>query len=617
MARSEDGAARIATMPGSSAREERDVRTGRGGPNLKALAKSFWVQAGLCMLGAALVRTAFLLRAQGMLDGDEAVLGIQAEQILRGAHPVYFAGQVYMGALDAYLIAPLVALLGPSAWALRLPVLLESLLLIPLSGALAQRLYGRRARLPALVLAAVPALYVTVGQLRVLGGYIETFLFGTLSLLLVVILVERVARRQPSLGLVAALGLVGGVAIWTDSLFLEYVGAIGIWTLPLVYGWARRTIASGSIAPRRLGLGALACIGGGLAGFSPALFFAFRNQFANLTWLLRGGQQTPGASVAHISDPLRLGVLRFMLTRGLPRLAGSYPLWSPLPPIHALQHIGLACVVLALVYTLGRFVNRLSTTRYASHRAAAFRHAWNFALAPILLVVVTVLYWRSSLSDGYVFSFDRTGRYLLVAATAMTLMVASLFGDLPVLVTLLARRAQRWRAPGWRGIARVIHAPFARVVATLALAGLVLANVLPYATANAVLAMQSPFRPADQFPTVDRGLITYLEQHHIRYIWGDHWFNYVAEYLSDGQIVAADYLKGERFPENLAEVERADRPSYVIRADPSAGECDVARMLDQMHVTYRAVPFTQYWVITPLSRTVQPEELTPVLSIGY
>src|SRR5258708_6458897 len=79
----------------------------------------------LALALALLSRILLIVRTHAMIDGDEALVGIQAERILQGQHPVYFYGQAYMGSLEAYLAAALFRLFGPSSWALRaVPLLL-------------------------------------------------------------------------------------------------------------------------------------------------------------------------------------------------------------------------------------------------------------------------------------------------------------------------------------------------------------------------------------------------------------------------------------------------------------------------------------------------------------
>src|SRR3974377_254905 len=47
----------------------------------------------LCLLIAIIVRAFIVIHTQGFIDGDEALVGIQAEHILRGELPIYFYNQ--------------------------------------------------------------------------------------------------------------------------------------------------------------------------------------------------------------------------------------------------------------------------------------------------------------------------------------------------------------------------------------------------------------------------------------------------------------------------------------------------------------------------------------------
>jgi hypothetical protein len=86
-------------------------------------------------------------------------------------------------------------------------------------------------------------------------------------------------------------------------------------------------------------------------------------------------------------------------------------------------------------------------------------------------------------------------------------------------------------------------------------------------------------------------------------------------YLEDGRVQCADLGDAfNRFPSATAAVARADRPSFIVIADPAAGAPDVERRLDALHVRYVSAQFGTLWVITPLSRTVRPVEVG--LSLG-
>jgi hypothetical protein len=129
----------------------------------------------LCFLVALVVRIWLVVHTHAVFDGDEALVGIQAERVLRGEFPVYFYGQPYMGSLEVYLIAIVFAILGPSAWTLRIEPILLSLVVVwltwKLAGALADSaklpLYARRFFMTiAALLAAVPPLYDIVGEFK-------------------------------------------------------------------------------------------------------------------------------------------------------------------------------------------------------------------------------------------------------------------------------------------------------------------------------------------------------------------------------------------------------------------------------------------------------------------
>src|SRR5207245_2463993 len=127
-----------------------------------------------------------------------------AEHILRGALPIYFYGQPYMGSLEAYLVALFVAIGGPSAWTLRAEPVLLSLVVVWLTWKLAAALAGA-AQLPsysrlaymtvAASIAAIPPLYDGILELRTYGGYIETFILMLLLLLSALRLTRRLTRR--------------------------------------------------------------------------------------------------------------------------------------------------------------------------------------------------------------------------------------------------------------------------------------------------------------------------------------------------------------------------------------------------------------------------------------
>ena len=154
----------------------------------------------LCLLAGLLIRVWLSMRTHGTLDGDEALLGIQAEHILRGERPLYFYGLSYFGSLEAYVVAAVSAVFGPSVAVLRAVTTAFGLLLIALTWwfagllATAARLpaaWRRRFAICAALVAAIPPVYDGIIELRTGGGWIESFCL----MLLLLILAFRLTTR--------------------------------------------------------------------------------------------------------------------------------------------------------------------------------------------------------------------------------------------------------------------------------------------------------------------------------------------------------------------------------------------------------------------------------------
>ncbi|MFI6329346.1 DUF423 domain-containing protein [Micromonospora chersina] len=172
-------------------------------------------------------RLALLLADAPPTNSDEATMGLAALHIARGdGFPVWFYGQAYMGTLEAYLAAPLVALAGPSVLVLRLPTLALYALFLALSWRLTRRLGGDRWF--ALLVVGVLALgsdRVIKNQLIAGGGYPELNPAGVALALLTVSLCAGVPRAR--LARWAGWGLVSGLLLWADPLILPFVLALG------------------------------------------------------------------------------------------------------------------------------------------------------------------------------------------------------------------------------------------------------------------------------------------------------------------------------------------------------------------------------------------------------
>lgn len=236
-------------IPGMTAgvRQEPREATRPRAPRRTRLPALLALLIGLAGVG---YRLALLLADAPPTNSDEATMGLAALHIARGdGFPVWFYGQAYMGTLEAYLAAPLVALAGPSVLVLRLPTLALYALFLALSWRLTRRLGGDRwFALLVVGLLALGSDRVVKNQLIAGGGYPELNPAGVALALLTVSLCAGVPRaRLPrraatsgaaatgtaAAGVAARLarwagwGLVSGLLLWADPLILPFVLALG------------------------------------------------------------------------------------------------------------------------------------------------------------------------------------------------------------------------------------------------------------------------------------------------------------------------------------------------------------------------------------------------------
>lgn len=192
------------------------------------------------------------------IEGDEALFagGVYSPDRMAAAvevfgRPVCLMIMSYIGALKAWLYAPLFWLWPPSVWSLRLPMVAAGAATIVLLGALLDRLAGRRAAiLGAALLAADPMFLLTA-----------TFDWGPVGLqhLLLAGALLFIAQGRLTLG---AVGL--GLALWNKAIFVWLL--VGLAGAALIgYGGRLRS----ELGRERL----LRAIGGFLLGALPFVIY--------------------------------------------------------------------------------------------------------------------------------------------------------------------------------------------------------------------------------------------------------------------------------------------------------------------------------------------------------
>jgi 4-amino-4-deoxy-L-arabinose transferase-like glycosyltransferase len=222
---------------------------------------------GAIVLGFA-VRLVLGLRTP--LDASEATLGISALHILHGQLVLMDPDGQYFGATDAYLVAPFVAIFGTSLAAIR-----AALACIGALTVLCAWWFGRIAfRRPehavaGAVAVAVFPLFAVFWSTRLTPGSAELLLLETVCLCVAALIGWGRGRQKRYWAL---LGLVAGIALWSDLLFVCVVVAIALGLLlraPRI-GW-----------PAVLG-GVAVAVGGGVVGMLPWLVVNIPNGLFSL-----------------------------------------------------------------------------------------------------------------------------------------------------------------------------------------------------------------------------------------------------------------------------------------------------------------------------------------------
>jgi hypothetical protein len=542
---------------------------------------------------AVIVRVLLIWRAPGVLDGDEALVGIQAERIAAGIErfPVFFYGQHYMGSLESYLAAGLFHLIGPSVPALRLVTLAFALLLVVQVYELARRVAGQGAANAAALLAALPPPYIGVWSLKARGGYIESMVLGTALLIVTHRLIygpnEALGLTEPlrrrtwlSFGWWLLWGLLAGVAFWVNPISVYYIltaaGTLAIHDLRSVH-WRPRRHDLRLVWPR-LGL-ILAGVG---VGGAPLWIDNVQSGGATFTYLLSGSGSTE-------SPLLRVPrVAAYFVSAILPKLTGA---WSPWGAAND-RWLGAAILALyagAAVYLLVRLV--AGRRGLLGYRARP-RHGHGLVLA--FAAVVAIIFCISGFGGVALnpFGFDAASRYALPLASVLPVAMGALLWRL-------------WRAWAPLGAA--------------ALMVLLAATISGYATVQSDQIFQSEYWT--KLPASEAPLARFLEQQGIHDVWMNHWAGYPLMFYADGQITAADYndvvLHGgvNRLPWALQQVSRDPHAAYVLVTNEEIPRLQL--LLQARGIAYhkqRTGPYVVFW---GFSRPVPPSSVADAIGFVY
>ncbi len=539
---------------------------------------------------AAGLRLFVLFKTHFIADGDEALTGVMAIDILKGERPIFTYGQAYMGAAEAYFTAAIYAILGVSSWGMKIAPLLASLGVIALNYAVARRYLDHPlAGLGAAALTAFPSLYFLMIGLRAWNHYIETLLVGNLLFLVSYsliwgkaadIIVPRfwgyASREWLQWGL---LGLLAGYGFYGHMIIVYYY-------LPIVFFLF---LKDKLFAVR---LTALATIGGFFLGSLPWWVYNLQNNWATLTYFLRPSGRKEAA----------LDVLGHYAQFSWPLATGGFNYWYLTSPVIS--------TFLNVVFGLGLVGWLVARWRgLAGWLRLSLKPAQPVDLLLMFVLVSPLIYVVWGVGNVAFTDLDTTGRYLLPLLGILPVLVG---GGLARLAETLSSRLKWTTAPKkWLPLA----------LAGLVLLGIISSNLYMYRFADFIAVSQSPYFPQLR-PPVDNGpLISYLKSQGVEYANCNHWVGHRLILDSAEAVKCVDYhdltVGGlDRFPQySKIALQPGQKVAFVLLNldDGLPGREGAAlgmeNRLKALGVTYTRQDFPPYLVFIPTSRPVSPTEV--------
>ncbi|GLV55621.1 hypothetical protein KDH_24650 [Dictyobacter sp. S3.2.2.5] len=481
----------------------------------------FELCAGLLIICASVLRLFLAYNNWPQLNADEGVMGIMARHIQTGDLPIFFYGQHYMGALEAYLGAGLFRYFGSSTFSLRLGLILLFAIFLACLYMLTARLYTRRFALFILLLLGLGSNTVFSRQLNAIGGYIEILLCSTLSFLLAQQLALSIIRSSASTiwrkGGYLLWGCIVGIGIWSDLLILPVVACSAL--LLLYFCWAE--LKRGHVLLVLLGL---------IIGALPLILYNLHAAPSQDSWsVLIGMQGAPTWSANTMLQQISYTILYslpaitgnpFCHTDDLPglKVLGFEPVQS-MDPTCIVVRAGWSCIYLVLLLyatiLLGCQVWRHFSARQQRKKAGDETLSDGLirsctALAITLQAVLTL------------YSFTRSHAPLDGASVYARYLIC-LWIALPILL---------W--PLWDFVSKRLIIHKVKDLRVMLIIGLVLVMIisLSYGTYE-TLSEVPQARAAHQ---QEEALITALSQHHITHVYTDYWTCYRLAFQSAERI---------------------------------------------------------------------------------
>jgi 4-amino-4-deoxy-L-arabinose transferase-like glycosyltransferase len=515
---------------------------------------------GVLLLGL-IWKVVLLVGGAFPFNADEAIVGLMARHILQGTRPIFFYGQAYMGALDAYLASLGFLLFGVEVWVIRLVQILLFLGILATTMRIAIHFHQDRvAVLLSGLLLAIPTVNFTLYTTISLGGYGESLLIGNL-LLLTTLQLKR--DREPT-RMFLLWGLLAGIGFWAFGLTLIYIVPCGIYLLQKLQKKSTLRTATKDYAFLFLGF---------TIGLCPVLLWVFEHGAGALF------QELLGAAIAGASSS--------SWWKSIARHAQNFFVFGP-------------------TVTLG------------------FRAPWSTEPLALPLLPFAILFWFSVLTHGVFRHRKKSGQTVLtlLGGTALILILGFIvtpFGAdpsgryfLPLMVPLVILAGEFVRKPmiGISSSFRWIL--FVGVLAFNLMSNWQVSNTLPY-------RMTTQF---DAEARVDHSkieaLIKFLKEHEEMRGYSTYWIAYPLAFQSDERIIFYPALpyhhdfrytaRDNRYPTYRSFVDQSPNVAFITARHPEL-DTEIRSVLTERGVYWEEAAIGDYRVFYHLSERIEIEDL--------
>ncbi|MEL6272102.1 MAG: hypothetical protein AAFR22_20025, partial [Chloroflexota bacterium] len=352
-----------------------------------------WLDLSLILVVALIGRVLLIATGSISFHSDEAIVALMARHMTQGEFPVFFYGQAYMGSFNVISTAAGFATIGESVMTIRIVQLVKFLLVVGTSYWATWHLSRNR------VVSAVTGLTLAISHTMAaiytatnIGGYAETLIFGNLLL----ILGYDLAREHLySLWRWIALGIVAGLAWWTNALIVAFAAPVALFIFWTLFRRAENRARYAGM----IGVAVVAFIVGGL----PFWVYNFANDNAALALYLPFLSDTP-TNIEVYSAPITQKLLGLFLF-AIPTFTGIRYTWAA---DYFLPVIGLP-VLFLYIAALYRFLRTDEPHLRDGARLLVMG-------VPVILLAVFLL-------SG--FGADPTGRYFLPLLLPLGIMIGS------------------------------------------------------------------------------------------------------------------------------------------------------------------------------------------------